>query len=114
MKIPKIGDILFFLLILTSGILLSKNLFAKKGPSVEINANGKKYEYSLSQDGIFKVEGKIGTSSIQIKDGKVRIIDSPCPNKNCVHQNWGNLIICLPNNVIVSVKAQEDFDAVAE
>ena len=81
---------------------------------MEINANGKKYEYSLSQDGIYKVEGKIGTSSIQIKDGKVRIIDSPCPNKNCVHQNWGNLIICLPNNVIVSVKAQEDFDAVAE
>ncbi|MCR4742940.1 MAG: NusG domain II-containing protein [Treponema sp.] len=114
MKIPKAGDIIFFLLILGAGIFLSRNFLTKRGPSVEVNANGNKYEYSLSQDGIYQVGGRIGNTTIEIKDGKVRIIDSPCPNKTCVHQNWGNLIICLPNNVIVSVKDQGEFDAIAE
>ena len=61
--------------------------------------------YSLSNDGIYTING--GTNTIEIKDGKVRMIEAQCPNHLCVHQGWigleGQSIVCLPNKVTVSV-----------
>ena len=61
--------------------------------------------YSLSNDGIYAING--GTNTIEIKDGKVRMIEAHCPNHLCVHQGWigleGQSIVCLPNKVTVSV-----------
>ncbi|MBO4278203.1 MAG: NusG domain II-containing protein [bacterium] len=61
--------------------------------------------YSLSNDGIYAING--GTNTIEIKDGKVRMIEAQCPNHLCVHQGWigleGQSIVCLPNKVTVSV-----------
>ena len=61
--------------------------------------------YSLSNEGIYAING--GTNTIEIKDGKVRMIEAQCPNHLCVHQGWigleGQSIVCLPNKVTVSV-----------
>ena len=61
--------------------------------------------YSLSNDGIYAING--GTNTIEIKDGKVRMLEAQCPNHLCVHQGWisleGQSIVCLPNKVTVSV-----------
>lgn len=61
--------------------------------------------YSLSNGGIYAING--GTNTIEIKDGKVRMIEAQCPNHLCVHQGWigleGQSIVCLPNKVTVSV-----------
>ena len=61
--------------------------------------------YSLSIDGIYAING--GTNTIEIKDGKVRMLEAQCPNHLCVHQGWisleGQSIVCLPNEVTVSV-----------
>ena len=61
--------------------------------------------YSLSIDGIYAING--GTNTIEIKDGKVRMLEAQCPNHLCVHQGWisleGQSIVCLPNKVTVSV-----------
>ena len=62
-------------------------------------------KYSLSIDGIYAING--GTNTIEIKDGKVRMLEAQCPNHLCVHQGWisleGQSIVCLPNKVTVSV-----------
>lgn len=110
----KPGDffILAFIIILT---IFSFILFTgKKNSTVLVTAVNDEYRYSLSNDGIYKVEGLIGTTTIEIKDGKVRISDSPCPNKTCIEQGWGHTIICLPNQVIVTVENMEDFDGIAQ
>ena len=58
---------------------------------------------SLNQDRLIDVTGPLGVSKIEIKQGKVRFLSSPCANQYCVHQGWlhraGQAAICLPNRV---------------
>ena len=101
-------------------IFLVKKSFLKKYGKVKVNANGTEYEYSLSQDGIYKVEGALGITVIEIKNKKVRILDSACPNKTCVNQDFANPIVCLPNKVIIQLEIESensspgDFDVVSQ
>ena len=110
--------ILIFLLVLS--IFLVKKSFLKKYGKVKVNANGTEYEYSLSQDGIYKVKGALGITVIEIKNKKVRILDSSCPNKTCVNQDFANPIVCLPNKVIIQLEIESknsspgDFDVVSQ
>ncbi len=110
--------ILIFLLVLS--IFLVKKSFLKKYGKVKVNANGTEYEYSLSQDGIYKVKGALGITVIEIKNKKVRILDSACPNKTCVNQDFANPIVCLPNKVIIQLEIESensspgDFDVVSQ
>lgn len=109
----KILDIFIFAAILAAGIFLSKNSLKKKGSTVRVLADGKEYEFQM-KNGTYKVEGAIGITTFQIEDGKVHIIDSPCPNKTCVEPGWTSPLICLPNKVIITIANYGDFDAVAE
>lgn len=109
----KILDIFIFAAILVAGIFLTKASLTKKGTTVRVLADGNEYEYQM-KDGIFKVEGAVGITTFQIEDGKVHIIDSPCPNKTCVEQGWTSPLICLPNKVIITIANYGDFDAVSE
>lgn len=81
---------------------------------VIVTANQTKYEFSLLKDGIYSVEGLLGTTTIKIESGKVQIIDSVCPNKTCVKQGQSKSIICLPNKVYVEVCSKDEFDAVVQ
>ena len=101
--------VLFIILILISSLFLSG-----AGDEVLINANSKEYRYPLSEDRIVEVEGLIGTTTIEIKDGKASIIDSPCPGKTCLSMKMGNAICCLPNRIIATASGGEgELDAVA-
>lgn len=110
----KPADFAVFFLVLVSAIFLILNSGRVKGTFVTVTACGNEYQFSLSKNGVFQVEGEIGITEIEIKDGKVRIKDSACPNKTCVHQGWANTIVCLPNRVIVSVEDGGEFDGIAQ
>lgn len=64
-------------------------------------------EFSLMQTKQLKVAGKIGTSIIDIQQGKVRFAESPCNSQYCVHQGWlqhaGQVAICIPNQVSIEL-----------
>ncbi|MCR4579104.1 MAG: NusG domain II-containing protein [Treponema sp.] len=116
MKHFRYGDFIVIGIILLAAGLSFRSALTKKGGLVKVEAAGKSYEYSLQKDGIYKVQGSLGISVIEIKDGRVRIIDSPCPNKVCIHQRWSKTIACLPNDVLVYVEdnEEEELDAIAE
>jgi hypothetical protein len=61
----------------------------------------------LDQSRTLKVHGRLGDSVLQIKDGQVRFVASPCTNKYCIHSGWlhrsGEIAACLPNGVLVQV-----------
>ena len=61
--------------------------------------------YPLSEDGIFVLNG--GTNTMEIKDGRVRVVEADCPNQQCVRQMWidkrNQSIVCLPNRVIITI-----------
>lgn len=66
--------------------------------------------YPLAENGSFPLNG--GTNTLVIEDGFAWITDSDCPDKICehmgkIHMN-GQLIVCLPNGVIVTVEGGED------
>jgi hypothetical protein len=51
---------------------------------------------------------KVGENCVaEIKNGKIRMIKSTCPDKRCVKQNWSNQlpIVCLPNEVVIEIKS---------
>lgn len=98
---------LFFLSL--SGMLYMDRLFPE-GDSVKIEVSGRIYGvYPLSANRILDVEGPLGKTVIEIRDRKVRVVSSACPNKLCVHQGFirRGSIICLPNRVIITIGASE-------
>jgi hypothetical protein len=112
--------VLFFLLLLlsVSGIFLIKAL-VPEGHTVVIELDNKPvYLLPLDKDRIVSVEGPLGKTTVEIKDNRVRIFDSPCHNKLCVNQGWTErgAIVCLPNKVIVTIdrgkEKKETIDAV--
>ena len=99
-------DILIIFLIAAAGIFLTVRGLGQKGSRVLVNAAGVKYEYSVSQNGTYTVAGELGPTTFEIKDGRVRITDSPCPNKTCISQGWHNPLVCLPNKVMITVEGE--------
>ena len=72
---------------------------------------------SLSDAGRFTVEGLLGKSVLEVRDGSVRFRDSPCPGRYCVHTGWisltGQVAACLPNGVVVEIEGGvREFDAI--
>lgn len=66
--------------------------------------------YPMSKNGNFPLNG--GTNTLVIENGYAWMTDSECPDKICehmgkIHMN-GQLIVCLPNGVIVTVEGGED------
>ena len=74
-------------------------------------------ELSLTTDRQVEFAGDMGISTLEIKDGKVRFIASPCRGKVCIHSGWihnsGQILACLPNGVLVElVGGTNEFDAI--
>ncbi|WP_455197134.1 NusG domain II-containing protein [Kaarinaea lacus] len=61
----------------------------------------------LYQDGVYKVQGRLGISQLEVHDGKIRFISSPCDTKQCIHQGWigqsGEIAACVPNTISVRI-----------
>ncbi|NCO83152.1 MAG: NusG domain II-containing protein [Nitrospirae bacterium CG_4_10_14_3_um_filter_44_29] len=96
-------------IISVSGFIFIKEAFPQ-GTDVKIEVNGRlAYKLPLSSDAAIAVKGINGDTIVEIKNRKVRIKESPCPNKICVHQGWidRGAIICLPNRVMVFIEGSE-------
>jgi hypothetical protein len=107
---------IFLIVISVSGLFFVQELFPS-GSRVKIILDGKTaYSFSLDEDRSVKVRGPLGDSFIEVKDGKVRMKDSPCPRKLCVNQGWidRGAIACLPNKVIISVDGHEELSEQGE
>jgi hypothetical protein len=119
------SDRLLFILMIASavlGFLYVEKLFPS-GSIARIYADNKPvYSLSLDEDRVVPVAGPLGNSYVEVKDGRVRMKDSPCPLKVCVQQGWTDRgsITCLPNKVVVSVTGNDshghdtEYDAITK
>lgn len=81
-------------------------------------------EYTLTEDykTEFKVENGTDYNIVHIEGGKVWIKEATCPDKICLHQgkisNDGEIIVCLPNRLMVKIvdteKDKDDLDIMAK
>jgi len=77
----------------------------------------KRYLIDLFQENILEVEGRRGVSKLEIVNGKVRFIESPCSTHFCIRSGWLDqtigLIACLPNGISLSFSnANKAYDAI--
>ena len=116
-----VGDILVVIFCLSLVLLSVLHIAGRKNGSssmLVIFSAGEKYIYPLDRDGVYEIKGKIGVSTISVKDGAASFLDSPCPNKTCVMSapvsKNGEWAACLPNDVFIRIESDsDDFDAVA-
>ena len=82
-----------------------------KGNCVEIMVDNEVVNrYSLEEDGVYEIAGSNGGHNIlHIHEGSAYISEATCPDQLCVHQkaisDTGEMLVCLPNRVIVKVVA---------
>ncbi len=74
-------------------------------------------QISLQSDKTYELTGRIGRASIQVKDHKIRFINSPCTKKYCIHSGWltsvGATAVCMPNGMMISIKNNKnEFDSI--
>ena len=104
--------------IVVSAILLVALLFLvftlvlrKPGSVAVVQINGEVAgEYSLSEDGVFVLNG--GTNTLVIEGGEAYLIDSDCPDHTCERTGKiryvGQTIVCLPNRLSITVEGDAD------
>lgn len=96
-------------LLLCAGLALLAGLVAHQAGSqdgrVVIRLNGAVFlETSLRLNRDITVPGPLGPSTVEIRDGRVRIAADPSPRQLCVRQGWipaGGQAVCLPNRLSV-------------
>jgi len=110
----------FLVIFAIASFFFARELFPS-GALVKISLDNKTvYTLPLNEDRSVAVRGTLGENLIEIKNGKARMKDAPCPNKLCIHQGWieRGAIVCLPNKVVVTVggkeKHLEEYDAVTK
>ena len=110
-----LGDYLIVLLGLVLVVYLFKTLWhAEHAAKLQIRQGEQVFAtLSLNQDRVVEIKGPLGTSTIEIKQGMVRFVSSPCANQYCVHQGWlhraGQAAICLPNRVSLELLGAQKF-----
>ncbi|MEI8183113.1 MAG: NusG domain II-containing protein [Desulfomonile sp.] len=106
-----VGDKLLIAAILAIAVLLFfilPRLLVTDGAYVEISSCREVWRtYPLNRDVRFEVHGPLGKTVIQIKNGRARIVSSPCRNKICVNMGSlgqeGGVLVCVPNEVVVRI-----------
>jgi hypothetical protein len=109
-------------LVVLCGLVLVVHLYkmfwhAEHAAKLEIRQGDQVFAtLSLDQDRVVEVAGPLGTSRIEIKQGKAHFLSSPCSNQYCVHQGWlshlGQAAICLPNRVSLELLgAKKAYDS---
>ncbi|NMA60695.1 MAG: NusG domain II-containing protein [Firmicutes bacterium] len=108
------GDLLLVVVLVLIGVgalFYNQVIVPKKGQATKviIEIDGQiVQELDLSQDvdGL-RLETKHGFNTVEIKDGKVRVVEADCPDLLCVHTGWrehvGQLIVCLPHYFVVKI-----------
>ena len=69
--------------------------------------NAELIELDLQKDDVTPIlDGKM---QIEVKDGKIKVVDSDCPQRLCVKMGWiehsGQNIVCIPNHVLIEIKS---------
>jgi hypothetical protein len=107
-------DILIYIIIIVIGVLiyLSDNKVSQNNNCV-ILKNGRKIIRNIEKNCIIDLEDIV----IEIKDKKVRVLESNCPDKLCVKTGWieknTDFIICVPNNLKITIGEANYLDGIS-
>ncbi|NLJ33305.1 MAG: NusG domain II-containing protein [Firmicutes bacterium] len=93
----------------------------ESGVRVVVEAEGKEvYVFPLGElkaGEQIPITGPLGDSILEMGENRVRLVASPCPDHICLAMGWidspGEMIVCLPNRVVVRIEGEGDWDDIA-
>jgi hypothetical protein len=72
----------------------------------------------LRVDQAYTFQGKVGKFKVQVKNGKIGVVETSCKEKICKRmgfiQKAGSEIICVPNRIVIRIKGESKVDAVSQ
>ncbi|MBQ8208987.1 MAG: NusG domain II-containing protein [Clostridia bacterium] len=106
----KRSDIILIALVLVgTALLFCLSTFSAEGRTAVVTLDGEELtviNLQTAQDEVFTA----GNVTVEVKDGKVSIIDSDCPDKTCVRtgelSKSGDASVCVPNRVSVEITGE--------
>ncbi|MEG2858121.1 MAG: NusG domain II-containing protein, partial [Clostridia bacterium] len=82
------------------------------GQFATISQHGETREVSLKHDAQISVDGAV----IEVNNGRIRILESDCPDKICVKTGWisrgGQTIACVPLGIVITISGAASHDAI--
>ena len=64
----------------------------------------------------FVINGRLGSSTVEVEGARVHMHEAPCPGKVCINQGWiahpGQSIVCIPGEILVRIEGAAPLDAV--
>ena len=116
----KKADILLaaLLLALGLGILALLQGFSAPGNTVAVTVDGAlSGTYDLSKDQLVSIESANGHNTMEIRDGQVSMTAADCPNGDCLAfggiRRTRQVIVCLPNKVVLTIQGSEGPDSIS-
>ena len=96
-------------------LLIALQVYGSGGRAViEVRGDAQHWVFPLDSTETLEVQGPLGTTTVEISPGSVRVLDSPCPEKICVKTGSisrpGQTIACLPNRVFVVIRGASGDD----
>lgn len=75
------------------------------------------FDLASAEDQMFEIEYEGRINTVQIENGRIRMLEAECPDQTCVHMGWldsGAMpIVCLPNHLSIEfADSENDVDAV--
>lgn len=97
-------------------------ILREPGSVVVIAVNGVEYKrLPLEEEARLRIPSETGGFNLLvIKNGYADMKDASCPDLRCVHQRKirynGDMLVCLPNKVVVTIESHEqgEVDAVGK
>lgn len=109
-RVKKNDIVLIMMAILVSGIALWFCGKKTAGTEVVISSPKEEKRYNVSVNQVISLDEK-GHNVIEIKNGKVMMVEADCRDQICVKHRPidknGETIICLPNDVYVTIKGDD-------
>ncbi len=114
-----VAVVLITVAVLGGLIRLWKNYAPLAGPTevvIEVNGQVKERLFlsELKAGEKHEIKGFQGYSLLEVGDNKVKMVESPCPDKICIGMGWisrpGESIICIPNRVVVRIVGSDNYD----
>ena len=115
---PRIADgVLLVLLIVLTAFSPRFLPAGTVGEMLTVRTPGSTAKIPLDIDGHYPVIGPLGTAFLVVEEGHAHLENAPCPLKLCEAMGSidrsGELIVCLPNRIVVKVDGPEEVDAVS-
>lgn len=107
----KIAIVVLVMALLAGGVVLYRRLTAPVGEQAIIEVDNKPVKSVVldpaAERQTIVIAGVRGDSIIEVDGATIRMVDSACPDKVCVHMGVksrpGDVITCIPNRVVIKI-----------